>query len=183
MRCRRVRRVPASLGLMSNPVARAAPPRPVARPSASPALLLAALALAGSLAGCRLAASEPSPTPASFPGITRVLGVAGITTGSIVAGDPGCPDPALSKTAIAFTAVGLDQPTPVPLHLYRFADDEALGRNLSAIAACAATFVTDPEQYVQLVASPYVVVGEGPWGAAFTETLTKGLEAAASSGG
>lgn len=148
-------------------------------------LALASLLLgsAVSLAGCRLAAAEPSPTPADFAGITRVLGPHGIAVDGTVSGDAGCPDPNLARTAISFQAHGLDQPDAVVVHLYRFNDDAALQRNIGAIGACAKSFISDSSQFVQIVASPYVVVGQGPWGASFTQTLTDGLKTAAEAGG
>lgn len=146
--------------------------------------LAAAIAVAAiALGGCRLAAAEPSPTPADFAGITRVLGPRGINVDSTVSGDAGCADRELARTAISFQAAGLDQPSPVPVHLYRFNDDAALQRNIGAIGTCARSYVADSSQFVEIVASPYVVVGQGPWGATFTRTLTDGLKTAASSGG
>lgn len=149
------------------------------------ALVLAGLlsAAAVSLGGCRLAEAEPSPTPADFAGITRVLGPHGISVDATVSGDAGCADANLARTAISFQAHGLDQPNAVAVHLYRFNDDAALQRNIGAIGTCAKSYVGDSSQFVQIVASPYVVVGQGPWGASFTQTLTDGLKAAAGSGG
>ncbi len=135
------------------------------------------------LGGCQLAEAEPSPTPADFAGITRVLGPLGVTVDQIVSGDAGCVNVDLARTAISFRAKGVDQPSAVPVHLYRFNDDAALQRNIGAIGTCATSYVTDPGQFVQIVASPYVIVGQGPWGPSFTKALTDGLRTAGTSGG
>lgn len=149
------------------------------------ALALTAVALfAGTLlAGCRLANPEPSATPADFPGITRVLGTAGIDVERIVAGDAGCADTLLSRNAISFTAAGLDQATPVSIHLYRFKDPATAEASLGAIGTCAQAYITDAATYRNIVAGPYVIVGDGTWGPTFTKTLTDGLERAAATGG
>ena len=68
------------------------------------------------------------------------------------------------------------------LHLYRFHDEEALARNLGAVAACAESFIVDPAALEQIEAGPYLVIGEGPWGERFNETLTQGLERSAAGG-
>lgn len=135
------------------------------------------------LGGCKLAEAEPSPTPADFAGLTRVIGPLGIAVDQTVSGDAGCADAALARTAISFRAGGLDQRNPVPVHLYRFNDDTALQRNIGAIGTCATAYVTDAAQFIQIVESPYVIVGQGPWGPIFTRTLTDGLRTAARSGG
>lgn len=136
------------------------------------------------LAGCaRLANPEPRETPAAFPGITRILGYQGIAVEGIVAGDAGCSDQALAKTAISFQARGLDQTTPLAIRIYRFKNEDALQRNLGAIADCARTYVTDPETVVQIVEPPYVVMSQGPWAPEFTRTFESGLVTAATEGG
>lgn len=149
--------------------------------------LVIAILLAGQLAGCsslaRLSSPEPSPTPAGFPGITRVLGPQGIAIDTIVSGDAGCADQGLARTAISFRASGLDQATPLALRLYRFADDEALRRRLGDLSTCATAYVTDPERFVQIVVTPYVVQGEGPLAPEFERVLTEGLRTAAADGG
>jgi hypothetical protein len=139
--------------------------------------------LAVLLSACRSAGTPAGPTPADFPGITRVLGPLGISVSAIASGDAGCDDAHLAPTGISFQASGLDQPTPVPLHVYIFRDAAAFERNLDAIDACARSYVTDPARYVKLQASPFVLVGQGPWGERFATALRAGLETAASSGG
>lgn len=145
-------------------------------------LVAVLLALTLVLAGCRLAAPEPSPTPADFPGITRVLGPLGITVDTVVSGDAGCDDRELARTAISFRASGLDQAEPVPLHLYRFHDETALQEHLGEVATCARAYVADADRLEQIVAGPYVLIGEGPWAERFGATLSQGLERAAAGG-
>jgi hypothetical protein len=43
--------------------------------------------------------------------------------------------------------------------------------------------VTDPETYESLEQSPFVIVGQGPWGPKFKTALRAGLEVAAGTGG
>jgi hypothetical protein len=135
------------------------------------------------VAGCGAATRPPSATPADFPGITRVLGPLGISVTDIVSGDAGCSDTHLAPTGISFHASGLDQATPVPLRVYIFHDDAAFQRNLDAVDACARSFITDPAQYQKLEASPYVLVGQGPWGERFAAALRQSLQSAATGGG
>jgi hypothetical protein len=148
---------------------------------------LIAILLGATLAGCssieRLSSPEPSATPASFPGITRVLGPKGIFIDTIVSGDAGCADTGLAKTAISFRASGLDQPAPIALRLYRFADDAALQRRLGDLSTCAASYVTAPERFIRIVVSPYVVQGDGTLAPEFEQVLTDGLRIAATDGG
>ena len=48
---------------------------------------------------------------------------------------------------------------------------------------CARSFVTDPETYESIEQSPFVLVGQGPWGTRFEAALRGGLEVAAGTGG
>lgn len=155
------------------------PRRPV-RLALHALLLVSVAVLAGA---CGAATQPPSPTPADFPGITRVLGPLGISVTDIVSGDAGCDDAHLAPTGISFRASGLDQAAPVPIRVYIFHDDAAYQRNLDAIDACARSYVTDPAHYEKLQASPYVLVGQGPWGERFTVALRQGLQTAATAGG
>ena len=43
--------------------------------------------------------------------------------------------------------------------------------------------MTDPETYESLEQSPFVIVGQGPWGPKFEAALRSGLEVAAGTGG
>ncbi len=143
-----------------------------------------AVALVGVVAaGCRPSTRVPVATPADFPGVTRVLVPLGIEVSDFVSGDAGCDDRNLARTAVSFRAQGLDQPAPVPVRIFIFQDDAALRRNLDAIDACARAFITDPAEYQKLQESPYVVVGQGPWGPRFTAALEEALRRAAATGG
>src|SRR4051812_21297299 len=73
--------------------------------------------------------TEPPATPTDFPGLTGRLNAAGIKVGDFVSGDAGCDDGDLGRTAIRFTAHGLDQASPETLYLYVFRDRDAFERN------------------------------------------------------
>jgi hypothetical protein len=141
---------------------------------------LLALLLAG--CGTRLA-NLPSPSPANFPSIVSDLADAGIVVSDQVSGDAGCQDPKLVPTSIGFTASGLDQLTPVRIHIYIFADAPTWTRLSSTVSECAQSFVTDPATYESVDPSPYVLAGQGPWGAQFRARLRTVLTAAAGDGG
>mgnify|MGYP001571762427 CR=1 FL=1 len=141
-------------------------------------------ALSGLLiAGCRVETGPPSPTPADFPGIVRVMARQGIVVQDIVSGDAGCPDPALTRLAIAFSASGLDQTGPVRIHAYLFRDRAAFDRLRPSIDLCARIFVTDPATFGSIEAPPFVLAGQGPWAPGFAAALRASLTAAAESGG
>ncbi len=107
----------------------------------------------------------------------------GIVIDNVVSGDAGCDDRVLAPTAIAFDASGLDQPTKVRVYMYIFRNRAAFERLRSTIDDCARTFVTDPETYELIEQSPFVLVGQGPWGTQFEAALRAGLEVAAGTGG
>ena len=142
--------------------------------------LVAALTLAGCGA---FRGQTPAPTPADFAGIVANFARRGITVQHVVSGDAGCADQALARTAISFEAQGADQPTPVTIHLYSFADREAFDRLRPAIDACARSYVTDPEAFDSIDAAPFVLAGQGPWAANFEQALRASLEEAAKQGG
>ena len=155
------------------------------RPVRTAGLMVAATALATAalVAGCGTISRTPAPaTPAPFPGIAGQLSLHGITVGGIVSGDAGCPDTNLAKTAIGFDAVGLDQPTSVRLHVYIFRDRATYERLRTTVDTCAASYVTDPQTYESVESSPYVVAGQGPWGARFKDNLRAALTEAAGTG-
>jgi hypothetical protein len=145
------------------------------------ALTLAMTALL--VVGCGSATRPPSPTPADFIGITQHLGGRGIVARDIVSGDAGCDDQLLAKTAIAFTASGVDQTSPVRTYLYIFRNRDAFDRNLGEVDACARSYVTDPATYEKIEISPYVASGQGPWAPDFRAALTDALTVAAGTGG
>ena len=127
--------------------------------------------------------TPPAPTPADFIGISSELARRGISVDRVVSGDAGCPDPVLTPTAIAFDASGLDQPEVVRIYLYVFRNREVFERLRATIDACAASFVSDPETFESLEASPFVIAGQGPWAERFKTALREGLAVAAGSGG
>ena len=145
---------------------------------------LAAAAVAGlAVAGCGTISRTPAPaTPAPFPGIAGQLSLHGIRVSGIVSGDAGCPDANLAKTAIGFDAAGLDQATPVRVHIYIFRNRATYERLRSTIDGCAAAFVSDPDTYESVETSPYVVAGQGPWGTAFKDNIRSAITEAAGSG-
>ena len=136
------------------------------------------------VAGCSFVKTgPPSPTPADFPDTAIQLSQRGIAIEHVVSGDAGCDDKVLGPTAIGFDASGLDQATPVRVHLYIFRNRESFERLRATIDDCARAFVTDPETYESIEQSPFVLVGQGPWGSRFEAALRSGLEVAAGTGG
>jgi hypothetical protein len=140
--------------------------------------------VAAAIAACgTIAHSAPVPTPADFPGIAGGIAQRGIRVSHIVSGDAGCPNPDLGKTAIAFDAVGLDQATTVRIYVYIFRNRATYERLRSTIDACARSYVTNPDTYESVETSPYVLSGQGPWGASFRSNLRAAIEEAAGTGG
>lgn len=149
-------------------------------PRAVAGVLLSALAIAG----CGTVETTPgAPTPADFGGITAEFAKRGVIVGHAVSGEAGCPDPVLIPTAIGFDARGLDQATTVRVYLYIFNNRATFDRLRPTIDACARSFVTDRQTYQSIDQSPFVLAGQGPWGATFEQALRDGLEVAAGSGG
>jgi hypothetical protein len=145
---------------------------------------LAGVVLGVVLSGCGLVStSPPAATPTDFGGLASLLDPQGIVVTDVVSGDAGCTDPDLVPTAIAFDARGLDQATPVRIHLYVFRNKAAWERHRDAIPGCAASFVTDPQTFEQVEQSPYIVASQGPWGADFEAALRRALEQGAGTGG
>jgi hypothetical protein len=143
------------------------------------------LGSAALVAGCgTISRTPPAPTPADFPGIAGILTQHGIHVdpGTIVSGDAGCDDVNLGKTAIGFDASGLDQATPVRIHVFIFRNRATYERLRATIDQCAASFVTDPETFESVETSPYVVAGQGPWAAAFKDNLRAAIAEAAGTG-
>ena len=135
------------------------------------------------LAACStISQSPPAPSPADFQGIAGSIVQRGIRIDHIVSGDPGCPDPALGKTAIGFDAAGLDQATTVRVYLYIFRDRATYERLRATVDDCARTYVTDPATYESVESSPYVLAGQGPWGPTFKTNLRAAIAEAAGTG-
>ncbi len=140
------------------------------------------LALALSACGSR-STGAPSASPGDFGAIVTSLQGSGVRVDHVVSGDPGCSDASLIGPAISFDAAGLDQPTPVRIHVYLFGNGSAYDRLRQAVDTCAASYVNDPATYVSLDASPYVLTGQGPWGPDFVAALRTALGRAVSPGG
>ena len=146
--------------------------------------VVAVCLVAIALGACGTISNTPPPaTPADFVGITSEFAKRGVGVNHFVSGDAGCADPVLTPTAIAFDATGLDQPGNVRIYLYIFRNREVFERLRASIDACAASFVTDPETFETVEQSPFVLAGQGPWGAKFEKALRDGLAAAAGTGG
>jgi hypothetical protein len=146
------------------------------------AVALGAL-LASVLAACSgVLQSPPVPNPEPFPGITGHLGRFGVDVLSWTSGDAGCADATLSPTAIRFQAEGLDQTSPVVLRIYIFRDRAAWDRRLADVDTCVAAWATDPATFQIVQASPYVLVGQGPWPPGFAKALRDGLTEASGNG-
>jgi len=126
--------------------------------------------------------TPPPPTPTDFQGTATEFAKRGLHIDHPISGDPGCVDKVLAPTAITFLASGLDQSTPVTLHLYTFADRATFERLRASIDTCARSFVTDPQTYQSIEQSPFVIAGQGPWSPGFEAALRAGMLVAAGSG-
>ena len=147
-------------------------------PRARLAVAIALVALI--LTACSaLRGTAPSPTPADFGVFATELLARGIAISNVVSGDPGCDDQTLAPTAISFKASGLDQPGAVQVRVYLFKDDAALERRRADLDACAAAWATDPSTFELIDASPFVLGGQGPWGADFKLALQAAIRNAA----
>ena len=147
---------------------------------ARPRLLVAAFALGLTLTACdALRGSPPSPTPADFGAFAIELTARDVAISNVVSGDPGCDDLTLAPTAIAFKASGLDQPTAVQVRVYLFRDDAALQRRRADLDACVADWAADPATFELVDATPFVLAGQGPWGADFKNALRASVRNAA----
>jgi hypothetical protein len=137
------------------------------------------------LAGARcstISTSAPPPTPADFQGIASLLLRGGLRFDHVVSGDAGCDDQTLARTAIALDASGLDQTTPTRLYIYIFRNRDSFERLRQTVDACARSYVTNPDAFESIEASPFVVTGPGPWGAAFRSAVRMIFSQAAGSG-
>jgi hypothetical protein len=151
--------------------------RPGLPRSVAPAALLA---MTVALVGCKaLAGTPPPPSPADFAGVVSFLSAAGIGVEQVRTGDTGCADPKLVGPAISLKASGVDQATPVALHLYLFKNRASYEKLRSNVDACAAAYVTDPATYESVDATPFVAVGQGPWAPGFAAALRSALDRAA----
>ena len=148
-----------------------------------PALGVVALATALLVAACSAFTPQtPKPTATTFAGIVSELALVGIGVENVVAGDPGCDNEQLARTAISFDASGLDQPEPTRVYLYAFKNTAAYDRLRPVVDLCARSYVTDPEDYAWVDATPYVFAGPGPWAPDLEDALRDALERAAVGG-
>jgi hypothetical protein len=141
-----------------------------------------ALALAAVSACGAISTTPPAPTPADFQGIATELTKRSVVIDDLVSGDAGCDDPVLIPTAIGFDASGIDQAEPVRIHIYIFRNRASFEKLRASIDACARSFVTDPQTYETVEQSPFVLAGQGPWGAGFESAIRDALEVAAGTG-
>jgi len=143
-------------------------------------VVLAALAVAG----CgRILQGSPEPTPMDFPSMAGALAKQGVAVANYASGDDGCHDRTLTATAIGFDATGPGVSTPVRLRVYIFADGAAFDRRRADVDACATKWATDPGSMEFVDASPFVLVGQGPWPEPFKSALRAAMIEAAGNGG
>lgn len=153
-----------------------------ARPRLRSVLPLAAI-LALLAAGCAAFTPQtPKPTATDFAGIVEELARVQVDVANVVAGDPGCDDQRLARTAISFDAFGLDQAGPTRVHLYAFKNVGVFDELRPIVDLCARSYVTDPADYTTIDAPPYVFAGSGPWAGDFKRALRDALERAAVGG-
>ena len=124
----------------------------------------------------------PKPTAPTFAGIVSELARAGVGVENVVAGDPGCDDRRLARTAISFEASGVDQEMPTQVYLYAFKNASVYDELRPVVDLCARSYVTDPESYASVDATPYVFAGPGPWAPGFEDALRDALGRAAVGG-
>jgi len=135
------------------------------------------------VAGCGIVSTTPpAPTPADFQGIAAELATRGLRLDRIVSGDAGCDDQTLRQTAIAFDASGLDQSTPVRIHVYIFRNRDSFNRLRQSVDACARSYAVDPSTFASVEASPFVVASAGPWAPAFQAAVRAAVTEAAGTG-
>jgi hypothetical protein len=142
---------------------------------------LLAVVLVG-LTGCGLSTSPPPPTPADFQGIAAALAQRGLRIDHIVSGDAGCTDLALQRTAIGLDAAGLDQASPTRVFIYIFRNRASFERLRQTVDGCAQTYATDPDAFVSIEASPFVVASAGPWAPEFRAAVRAAITEAAGTG-
>jgi hypothetical protein len=153
--------------------------RQIRRPAPAAGLLVVAVAAAACSA---FAPQTPKPTATTFAGIVSELALAGIGVENVVAGDPGCDDQRLARTAISFDASGVDQAEPTRVYIYAFKDAKAYDELRPVVDLCARSYVVDTAVYGTVEATPYVLAGPGPWAPGFADALRDALERAAVGG-
>ncbi len=156
------------------PVGQATPTPPQLRRLLAITGLAAAVMLAG---GCSaFTPQSPPATPTDFAGVVSELAQDGVSVTNVVEGDPGCADQRLARTAIAFSASGMDQATPTRVYLYAFKNPTVFDELRPMIDLCARSYVKNPADYASVDATPYTFAGPGPWTPQFTEALRQALQ-------
>lgn len=141
------------------------------------------VALAQVAAACSAFTPQtPKPTATTFAGIVSELARVGVGVENVVAGDPGCDDQRLARTAISFDASGVDQAESTRVILYAFKNTAAYDELRPVVDLCARSYVTDPAAYASVDATPYVLAGPGPWAPDFQDALRDALGRAAVGG-
>jgi len=155
----------------------------LARRLRRPAIAAALVAVALVAAACSaFTPRTPTPTATTFAGIVAELALVGVGVKNVVAGDPGCDDQRLARTAISFDASGVDQAQLTRVHLYAFKDATAYDELRPVVDLCARSYVVDPAAYGTVNATPYVLAGPGPWAPDFRDALREALQRAAVGG-
>lgn len=153
--------------------------RAVRRPALVAALVVVALVVAACSA---FTPQTPRPTATDFAGIVSELALVGVGVKNVTAGDPGCDDQRLARTAISFDASGAGQAEPTRVYLYAFKNAKAYDELRPLVDLCARSYVVDPAAYSTVDAPPYVLAGPGPWSPDFKDALRTALERAAVGG-
>jgi len=151
------------------------------RPRPSLAIALVAVALVSGACSA-FTPQTPRPTATTFAGIVSELARVGVGVENVVAGDPGCDDRRLARTAISFDASGVDQAEPTRVYLYAFKNAAVFDELRPVVDLCARSYIIDPEAYASVDASPYVFAGPGPWAPEFEGALRDALGRAAVGG-
>ncbi|HSW43889.1 MAG TPA: hypothetical protein VLM76_15435 [Patescibacteria group bacterium] len=147
------------------------------------ALVIALFAVALVSGACSAFTPQtPRPTATTFAGIVSELARVGVGVENVVAGDAGCDDRRLARTAISFDASGVDQGEPTRVYLYAFKNAAVFDELRPVVDLCARSYVTDPGAYASVEASPYVFAGPGPWAPEFEGALGDALGRAAVGG-
>lgn len=144
---------------------------------------IALVAVLGVTGCAALTATAPAPTPADFPGLAGILAQNGIIVTNYVSGDDGCGDPSLTPTAIRFDMTGFEVTERITARIYIFRNRDAYERRRADVDTCALAWAGDPTIIEAVDASPFVIVGSGPWPPEFMRALRQGLVEAAGTGG
>src|SRR3990172_7988330 len=84
---------------------------------------------------------------------------------------------------MGFNAAGRDKPGSVHLRVFIFRNLETYERRRADVDACAATWATDPATFEFIDTAPFVLAGQGPWGATFKAAVREAMTRAPGLGG